>query len=668
MPSGATSRSSIRRTSAVFTHRVLLLCIALVAVPRLGAQARLDGIVARVVGSDTLPVTAGKVVLHRLSRSSQGPVDSVQIDHAGRFRIPVRRDTSAVYILSTRHHGIEYFSSPIADVANASGLIVVVSDTSSRATVGIRARYLLVSAPKEGGGRELVDVFVLRNETTTTRVAADSAQPTWAFAIPSGVERTSIDEGTEVSQDAVMIRNDSVLVFAPLAPGSRQIVLTHFLDQKARRLAIPFSGPVDTVTVLSEEPATRVTGALKEVTQRLGQQSLRGWVGAMAGGETISLIFPALPTQNGGLLAVMVGVTVLVILLGFVRLRRRTAVRPSGDREGILGELAALDLQYAGREPETPPNEWSSYLERREKLKRVLAGMLDRSTRIMLLLLALLSSSCGQDPPPTPAAIEVLDDAGDRVILPAQAERIVSLMPSTTELLFAIGAGGHVVGRTTWCDWPVEALDVPSLGDGLQPSVELILSVRPDLVILYQSAQNALAARRLRELGIPTVQLRVDRLDDLARATRLLGTVVGRSHAADSLLTTMARELEAARRTEPDSIDVLLLAWDQPPIVIGSGSFLHEVLTLAGGRNVFADLELPSGPVSLEAIVARDPTLILATTESPSFASRAEWQVVGAVRERRFLLVSGTEFARPTPRAPAAVRQLALRLDEIRRR
>ncbi len=668
MPSGATSRSSIRRTSVVSTSSALFLCVTLVAVPRLGAQVLLEGTVARVVGSDTLAVPEGRVILHRLSRSSQGPVDSVPVDRFGRFRIPIQRDTSAVYILSARHHGIEYFSSPITDPTNATGIIVIVSDTSSRSAIGIRARYLLVSAPKETGQREIVDVFVLRNESPTTRVTADSTAPTWAFALPTGVERTAIDEGTEVSQEAVLIRNDSVLVFAPIAPGSRQIVLTHTVDQEARRLAIPFSDPVDTVTVLSEEPATRVTGELREVTQRLGQESLRGWVGAMAGGSDISLVFPAAPVQTRGLLAVLVGITGLAILVGFVRLRRRPALVQLGDRDRLIEELAALDLQFAGREGETTPEEWSGYRERREKLKRMLTGLFDQSTRVMLLLLSFLSLSCRSRPPSPHAVIEVRDDAGDQVSLPGPSRRIVSLIPSTTELLFAIGAGGQVVGRTTWCDWPVEALDVPSLGDGLQPSVELILGVRPDLVILYQSAQNALAAKRLRELGIPTIQLRVDRLDDLARATQLLGTIAGRSHAADSLLRVFSGDLAAARRTVSDSIDVLLLAWDQPPIVIGSGSFLHEVLTLAGGRNVFGDLQLPSGPVSLETIVARDPTFILATTDTPGFATRAEWQVVGAVRDRRFLLVSGTEFARPTPRAPAAVRQLALQLDSIHRR
>jgi ABC-type Fe3+-hydroxamate transport system substrate-binding protein len=105
---------------------------------------------------------------------------------------------------------------------------------------------------------------------------------------------------------------------------------------------------------------------------------------------------------------------------------------------------------------------------------------------------------------------------------------------------------------------------------------------------------------------------------------------------------------------------VLLLAWEEPPIVIGSGSFQDELVTLAGAVNVFADLALPSAQVTVEAIAARDPDLIvlLDADGMPAWSERPEWQVVRAVRERRFLPVRGTAFARPTLRALEAVRTL----------
>ena len=286
-----------------------------------------------------------------------------------------------------------------------------------------------------------------------------------------------------------------------------------------------------------------------------------------------------------------------------------------------------------------------------------------------LLVSALLTALVACSPPAAPRGdIRLVDDAGDSVVLAAPARRIASLIPVTTEVLFDLGAGASVVGRTTWCDQPAEVSRVASLGDGLEPNVEAIVAVHPDLVVLYRSPRNAAAAVRLRQLGFPTIQLRTDGLADLHRATGLLGRATGRTveadrvlGAMDSLLALLDRRKDSGRRPS-----VLVLAWDQPPMTIGRGSFLHEILERAGARNVFDDLESPSAPVSLEAIAIRDPDLILTLDVAPTIAGRPEWQVVRAVREGHFLRVHGSEFMRPTPRAPEAVRQLAGVLDSLR--
>jgi iron complex transport system substrate-binding protein len=103
-------------------------------------------------------------------------------------------------------------------------------------------------------------------------------------------------------------------------------------------------------------------------------------------------------------------------------------------------------------------------------------------------------------------------------------------------------------------------------------------------------------------------------------------------------------------------------------MTIGRGSFLHELVERAGGRNLFGDVAASSGVVSIEAVAARDPDLIFTTAEGPAaFATRPEWQVVPAIREHRFLRVSGSEFNRPSPRAPAAIRELTARMETVRR-
>jgi len=274
---------------------------------------------------------------------------------------------------------------------------------------------------------------------------------------------------------------------------------------------------------------------------------------------------------------------------------------------------------------------------------------------------------CG-DPPRPPPGASILDDAGDTVRVAVPPRRIVSLIPATTELLFAMGEGEHVVGRTQWCDWPAEASRVPNLGDGITPNLEAVAGARPDLVILYHSGQNGNAAKRLRALGIPAIRVRSDLLADVPRLARMFGRLTGRERAADSLADAFDRELadaSVARLAERPSI--LVLVWEQPPITVGRGSYLSELVERAGGRNAYADLPASSGQISVESAAARDPDAVLTTSDTiPGFARRPEWQVVRAVRERRFVHVSGSEFSRPSPRAPGAIRELAAGLRKVR--
>jgi ABC-type Fe3+-hydroxamate transport system substrate-binding protein len=271
---------------------------------------------------------------------------------------------------------------------------------------------------------------------------------------------------------------------------------------------------------------------------------------------------------------------------------------------------------------------------------------------------------------PARGALTVTDDAGRTITLPGPAQRIVSLAPSSTELLFALGAGDRVVGRTTWCKYPPAAERVPAVGDGINPNIEAVVARHPDLVVLYRSALNATAAAQLARLGIPAVMLAQDRLTDVARDARLLGRLTGRDPAGDSL----ARELErlAAAPPPPATVTLAFLVWDNPPTVIGAGSFLDELARLAGARNVFGDIGTPSANVSLETIARRDPDVIALIADDttrrddPGYAARREWQAVRAVRERRFVRLPADLFGRPSPRAAEAVAAFRRLLETTR--
>jgi ABC-type Fe3+-hydroxamate transport system substrate-binding protein len=294
--------------------------------------------------------------------------------------------------------------------------------------------------------------------------------------------------------------------------------------------------------------------------------------------------------------------------------------------------------------------------------------------KTLLGFTALLLAACtSARPPATPAAIVVIDDNGDTTQLSHPAARIVSLSPASTELVFALGAGPQLVGRTRWCDYPAAAAAVPDVGDGIPPNIEAVLAQHPDLVLLYRSAQNAEAATRFRAAGVAVLTLRMDQLDDVARLARLLGPALGRQRSGDSLAGELDRALGAIRdslsrvTTEPPS--VLLLAWDQPPIAIGAGSFQSEILTLAGGRNAFADLRAPSAPVSIEAIAARNPEFILTSdSATPAYGRRSEWRVIPAVKGGKFVHFADPAFGRPGPRAPQLIAALRQQLQAASRR
>lgn len=278
---------------------------------------------------------------------------------------------------------------------------------------------------------------------------------------------------------------------------------------------------------------------------------------------------------------------------------------------------------------------------------------------------ALLGVACHGATPRSDAggSLVLTDDAGQEVRLAAPARRVVSLAPSITELLFALGAGDQVVGRTVYCKYPPAALQVPSVGDGLNPSVEAIVARHPDLVLLYRSAHTDAAAAQLHGLGIATLVIRHDRLTDIARTARLLGHATGRDSAGEAVGRSMDSLL--AQPLPPVRAKLAYIVWDSPPIVIGAGSFMDELARRAGAENVFHDIATPSATVSIETIVARDPDWIAVVKDSvadeaaPAWSRRPEWQTVRAVAAGHFLFLPADLFGQPSPRAPEAIALLA---------
>jgi len=212
-----------------------------------------------------------------------------------------------------------------------------------------------------------------------------------------------------------------------------------------------------------------------------------------------------------------------------------------------------------------------------------------------------------------------VDDFGDTVPSNLPAKRIVSLNPAMTELLFAMGDSARLVGRTHWDNYP----SIPDLGDALRPNVEAVLAVHPDLVLLYASADNRSTALNLHDNKIATLSIRVDRIEDFAREARLLGRILGDSARAATVIDTVQRTLDrvrAATATLPHPT-VFWELWQSPLMAVGGGSFLNELLTIAGGTNIYGTLSAPSPVVSREDVLSRHPDVIFTSAKAAK-----DWQ------------------------------------------
>jgi iron complex transport system substrate-binding protein len=234
-------------------------------------------------------------------------------------------------------------------------------------------------------------------------------------------------------------------------------------------------------------------------------------------------------------------------------------------------------------------------------------------------------------------SIVVVDAAGARVALARPASRIVSLVPSATQTLDALGARDALVGRT---DFDTEGWlrDVPSVGGGLEPSLESIVALEPDLVIRFGGEQDPRTAERLTALGIPFLTIRPDRVADILQIARTLGRVTGRAEAGEALAREIAVGLERTRAAVADwpRKRVAYVLGGTPPWVSGPNTYIDEVLAMVGGDNVFSDLDRLYASVSPEELRTREIDVVLvseAASFDASLAPEARVVTIGSALE-----------------------------------
>ena len=264
------------------------------------------------------------------------------------------------------------------------------------------------------------------------------------------------------------------------------------------------------------------------------------------------------------------------------------------------------------------------------------------------------------------ASHSVTDETGRKVDVPDHPERLVSLAPSITETLYALDLGSKLVGDTDYCDYPPDAARKPHVGAVLNPSVERIVALKPDLVIGSAEANRRETADELANLGIPLYGLSDRALADVLRSIRDLGALLRCQDRAETLASGLEQRIEAVERRVDAAPRprVLFVTWYQPLITVGRQNFIADVIRRAGGAPISDDLRGEWPRLSVEAVLERDPDVIL-VPQSQSFSPTLDrfrqlpgWSDLRAVKGGRVYSVPDT-IIHPSPRLVDALEAVA---------
>jgi iron complex transport system substrate-binding protein len=294
-------------------------------------------------------------------------------------------------------------------------------------------------------------------------------------------------------------------------------------------------------------------------------------------------------------------------------------------------------------------------------------------TALLAVLAAVHAPFAGASP--AAAARTVTDDAGRTLTVRAAPLRIVSLSPGGAEMLFAAGAGAQLVGTVEYSDTPPAARRVARIGDAVAIDLERLVLLHPDVVVAWPGGGNPAQREKIARLGIPVYDQQTPRLAQLADSVRRLGVLAGTQAAAESTarsieaqLAALHREYGGSRASGPQP-SVLLEVWNRPIYTVGGRQLMSDALTLCGVHNVFADLSEPGPAVSLEAVIARDPDIIIAAgPPGESAAWLDDWRRLGslsAVRHGRLLAFEDQGLSRLGPSVLEATAALCRALANL---
>jgi ABC-type Fe3+-hydroxamate transport system substrate-binding protein len=262
------------------------------------------------------------------------------------------------------------------------------------------------------------------------------------------------------------------------------------------------------------------------------------------------------------------------------------------------------------------------------------------------------------------ASRTLIDETGRKVVVPDHPHRVICLMPSVTDAVFALGAGDDVVGISDYTKYPAAALTKPSVGDLIKPSIETILSLHPDLVIGYQPRGPMEVTDQLERIGIPVFLVTPHGIAGIMHSVETIGQALNRAPQADALIRNLQMRVDAvkARTKDLPAPRVFMPIWYDPITTIGKNAFITEVIEAAGGRSVTDDLPAEWPQISMEVVLERAPDALLLVRGGkmslPVLLDRPGWSSMEAIKTHRIYFVDDRIY-QASPIAIDALEDLA---------
>ena len=269
------------------------------------------------------------------------------------------------------------------------------------------------------------------------------------------------------------------------------------------------------------------------------------------------------------------------------------------------------------------------------------------------------------------AAISVVDDNGVTIHLSSPAQRIISLAPHATELLFAAGAGKSVIAVTAWSDYPSQVKNIPSVGSATELDVERIIKLQPDLVVAWKNGNKPRQIAYLRKFGIQVFESEPKTLDNIADSINKLATLAGTEKIGQQQALSFQQKILALKNKYQHASEVKYFyqIWQNPLMTLNGDHLISQALKICGGKNIFSEL-IPTAPtVNSENVIQRNPEVIFMSSEEKNTASL--WQKfpnMTAVSRNNFFTFNGSIMNRAGPRMAEATEQLCEKLELARQR